>query len=248
MTHQGSLTEHITRSLAFMLRHQPEDFDLELDAQGFADLGDVVQALNERLGEPIDEGDLLQAIESGDRPRYQVQDDRIRALYGHSFPIDPGDPSEPPELLYVGVGSRDAERANERELRGGRRAFLHLALTSDDAVETGRRIAPKYAVITVRAREAFEDGVQFYDRQSLFLAESIPTPYIEVGSVRSMAPWTSPAANCGSHSCFSSSDAKVWMSSATPACRPSTVIRPASARATICSTTFMTNEGRSKPP
>ena len=180
----GSLTERITRSLAYMLRHQPEDFDLELDAHGFAEFEDVVRALNERLGEPIHDEDVLEAIESGDRPRYQVTDDKIRALYGHSFPIDPGEPSEPPELLYVGVGSRDAGRATRHDLRGGRRAFLHLALTFEDAVETGRRIAPEYAVITVRAKQAHDDGVEFFDRHSLFLAEAIPTDYIEVGEVR----------------------------------------------------------------
>ena len=46
---QGTLNEQITRSLAYMLRHQPEEFDLELDAHGYGDLGDVVCALNERL-------------------------------------------------------------------------------------------------------------------------------------------------------------------------------------------------------
>lgn len=180
---QSTLTERITRSLAYMLRHQPEEFDLELDSHGYAEIGDVVCALNERLGEPIEESDLREAITSGDRPRYAIKDESIGALYGHSFPIDPGEPSDPPELLYVGVGSRDADRADRHGLKGGRRAFLHLGLAEEDARETGRRIAPEYTVITVRAKEASEDGIAFYDRQALFLCESIPTEYIEVGEI-----------------------------------------------------------------
>ena len=160
---QGSLIERITRSLAYMLRHQPEEFDLELNAYGYGELGDVVCALNERLGEPIEEQDVLDAIESGDRPRYEVKDGMIRALYGHSISIDPGDPSDPPEELYLGVGSRDAERAAKQGLRGGRRTFLHLALTYDDARETGRRVAEEYAVITVFAQRAFEVGDELGD-------------------------------------------------------------------------------------
>lgn len=179
-----SLTESITRSLAYMLRHQPEEFDLELDAQGWGDLSEVVSALNERLGDEVEEEDVLEAIRSGDRPRYEVRGGRIRALYGHSFPIDPGEPSEPPERLYIGVGSRDADRAEERGLRAGRRAFLHLALDAEEAREMGRRIAPEYAVVTVEAREAWEEGIQFYDRQSLFLAERIPTEFLEVGEIQ----------------------------------------------------------------
>lgn len=177
---QGSLTERVTRSLAYMLRHQPEEFDLELDRHGFAELSEVVCALNERLGEPVEEGDVVRAIESGDRPRYEIEEGRIRALYGHSIPIDPGEPSDPPELLYVGVGSRDASRAERHGLEGGRRAFLHLAIDYEDARETGRRIAPSYAVVTVRAREAARSGIPFYDRKALFLSGAIPTEFLVV--------------------------------------------------------------------
>src|SRR6185436_5635675 len=69
-----SLIERITRSLAYMLRHQPEQFDLEVDEYGFADLEDVVAALNERLGEPVEADDVSQAVEGGDRPRYEIRD------------------------------------------------------------------------------------------------------------------------------------------------------------------------------
>lgn len=180
---QGTLTESITRSLAYMLRHQPEEFDLEVDEQGWADLDEVTEALTERLGETIENEDVAEAIGAGDRQRYEIDGDRVRALYGHSFSIDPGEASEPPELLYVGVGSRDAERAEERGLRSGRRAFLHLALEFEEAQEMGRRVAPEYAVVTVRAGEAWEDGVQFYDRVSLFLAEGVPTDFLEVSEI-----------------------------------------------------------------
>jgi putative RNA 2'-phosphotransferase len=179
----GSMNERITRSLAYMLRHQPEEFDLEIDPYGYAELSDVVNALSERLDEPIEDADVMSAIESGDRPRYEVAQGQIRALYGHSFTIDPGDPGSPPELLYVGLGSRDASRAESHGLSGGRRAFLHLALTYDDAQEMGRRVSPEYSVVTVYAEDASAAGVPFYDRQALFLSEAIPTEFIEVGEV-----------------------------------------------------------------
>lgn len=177
----GSLHERITRALAFMLRHQPEDFDLELDRFGWGDIEDVVYAVQERLGSSVDEDDVLDAIEASDRPRYEVDGDKIRALYGHSFPIDPGEATEPPDELFIGVGSRDADRAEENGLRSGRRAFLHLARTEEEAREAGRRAAKDYAVITVYAGEAFDEGIDFYDRGALFLADEIPTEFLEVG-------------------------------------------------------------------
>jgi len=182
MTHPA-LIERITRSLAYMLRHQPEEFDLEVDEYGFADLEEVVHALNERLGEPVEEEDVREAVTSGDRQRYEIANDRIRALYGHSIDVQPGEPSKPPAELYVGVSRDDAERARRYGLRAGRRRFLHLALTPEDALESGRRTARDYVVIKVHALDAWEDGINFYDRTSLFLSDPIPTDFLEVGEV-----------------------------------------------------------------
>lgn len=177
----GSLHERITRALAFMLRHQPEEFDLELDRFGWGDLEDVIYALQERIGSHVEDEDVEEAIAASDRQRYEIKDDKIRALYGHSFPIDPGEPTEPPDELFIGVGSRDAARAEEKGLRSGRRAFLHLARTEEEAREAGRRAAREYAVITVFAGEAFDEGIDFYDRGSLFLADEVPVEFLEVG-------------------------------------------------------------------
>ncbi|MEE2941041.1 MAG: RNA 2'-phosphotransferase [Planctomycetota bacterium] len=177
----GSLNERITRALAFMLRHQPDEFDLELDRFGWGDLEDVIYALQERIGSHVEDEDVEAAIAGSDRKRYEIKDDKIRALYGHSFPIDPGEPTEPPDELFIGVGSRDAARAEEKGLRSGRRAFLHLARTEEEAREAGRRAAREYAVITVFAGEAFDEGIDFYDRGSLFLADEVPVEFLEVG-------------------------------------------------------------------
>jgi putative RNA 2'-phosphotransferase len=166
-----------------MLRHQPEEFDLELDEYGYAEVEDVVRALNERLGESVDEEDLRDAVLGGDRQRYEIEGSRIRALYGHSIEVQPGEPAQPPAELYVGVSSGDADRARRHGLRAGRRRFLHLALTPEDAMESGRRAAHEYVVITVRAGDAWEEGINFYDRRSLFLSDPIPTEFLEVGEL-----------------------------------------------------------------
>jgi putative RNA 2'-phosphotransferase len=179
MTHPA-LIERITRSLAYMLRHQPERFDLELDPHGYGDIQEVVRALNERLGEPVTAEDLEIAIRSGDRPRYEIKGDKVRALYGHSIDVEPGEPAQPPELLYVGLSARDAERAQRYGLRGGRRRFLHLARTPEGAREAGRRAGVEYSILTVYALDAWEEGINFYDRQALFLADGVPAEFLEV--------------------------------------------------------------------
>ena len=180
---QNNNHERLTRKLAYMLRHQPDEFDVEVDKFGYADLEDVLDALSEELDEDIEEEDVSAAIEAGDRPRYEIVDGKIRALYGHSIKVDPGEPTEPPEELFLGMGSRDADRATKSGLSAGRRRFLHLATSEDDAKEMGRRAAPEYTVVTVFARDAWEDGVSFYDRKALFLSDGISTDHLEVGEV-----------------------------------------------------------------
>src|SRR5262249_15855334 len=152
---------------------------LELDPYGYADLEAVVHALNERLGEPVEEEDVQEAVRSGDRPRYEIQGTRIRALYGHSIPVEPGPSSTPPELLYAAVPEQEVERARGFGLRGGRRRFLHLAITKEDAAESGRRAARDYTVLVIRALDAWEEGISFFDRTALWLAEEVPTHLIE---------------------------------------------------------------------
>jgi putative RNA 2'-phosphotransferase len=166
-----------------MLRHQPEQFDLELDEFGWADLREVVRALNERLGEAVSEEDVQDAVSSGDRQRYEIDRGMIRALYGHSIDVQPGEPSQPPELLYVGVSRQDAERAERFGLRPGRRRFLHLALTSEDALETAARSSEDVVLVKVHALDAWEEGISFYDRKALFLSDPIPTHYLEISEV-----------------------------------------------------------------
>lgn len=177
---EPSLNERITRLLAYMLRHQPADFDVELDAYGFGDVEDVVRALTERTGQEITLDDLETAIDSGGRQRYEIKNGRIRALYGHSIQIDPGESTEPPEELYLGLAERDRERMERYGLRGGRRRFLHLSLTEEEARETGSRLATDYVVVKVNATDAWEQGVDFFDRVSMWLAAELPSYALEV--------------------------------------------------------------------
>ena len=172
--------ERVTRLLAYMLRHQPSDFDVELDRQGWAPVEDVLSALIERTGDDLTEDDLEAAIKAGDRARYDMQDGKICALYGHSVEIDPGEGAEPPFDLFVGIPARDRDRLERFGLRGGRRRFLHLATTVEEAREVGRRSAVEYCIVKVDATDAWEQGIDFYDRKSLWMAVELPTYALEI--------------------------------------------------------------------
>ncbi len=77
----------ISRKMAAMLRHRPEQFGLTLDDEGWAPVEALLQALRTWRDEwrSLSELDLEQGGASATKPRYEIRDGRIRALYGPTF-------------------------------------------------------------------------------------------------------------------------------------------------------------------
>ena len=71
-------TERISKLLSLMLRHRPQEFDVEVDSHGFAPLDDVVDALQSR-----DSDITLEAVEAvvneGPKQRFEIVEGRLRS-------------------------------------------------------------------------------------------------------------------------------------------------------------------------
>ena len=74
----------LSRLLALMLRHQPTEFDLFPDTQGFVQLKAVLDALHRNGYQYATLQHIEEVVASGDKRRYEIRDDLIRAVYGHS--------------------------------------------------------------------------------------------------------------------------------------------------------------------
>lgn len=103
-------------------------------------------------------------------PRFQVQDGRIRALYGHSFYVE--DLSDlgidPPSILYHGTSWDSLPRIIVEGLRPMSRQKVHLTNNPNEALEVARRHS-RPALVAVRAEEveslqAVADAVWAADR------------------------------------------------------------------------------------
>jgi putative RNA 2'-phosphotransferase len=150
MTHPDLIETH--HPLARLHAAPPaEQFDLELDEYGYAELEDVVQALTNGWARPSIPRDVKVASRAATACATRSRPAAIRALYGHSIDVKPGEPSKPPERLYVGVSRHDAERALRFGLRPGRRSYLHLALSADEALETAQRTESDSTVLAIHA-------------------------------------------------------------------------------------------------
>ncbi len=165
----------ISRRLSYLLRHNPEQFEVEVDTQGFADL----EIVADRLG--ISPKDIRAVVEGSSKRRFEIDGGRVRALYGHSVGVDLRlPPVTPPETLYHGTSWRLVREVMEKGLRPMGRLFVHLSGTEEEAREVGLRREPNPAVIHVQALRAAGEGFKFFKPGDIYLVSEVPPEYLSL--------------------------------------------------------------------
>ncbi|MBD2843934.1 RNA 2'-phosphotransferase [Paenibacillus sp. IB182496] len=175
--------EQLSKELSYALRHAPWAYELELDAQGWADVGQLLAALNETpRDEPITRQRLLEVMARSDKQRLELAGERIRAIYGHSIPSRiEREQAEPPEVLYHGTARRFLSAIRAEGLKPRARQYVHLAMDADTALQVGRRRDDRPVLLQIAAQAAWRDGVPFYPGNArIWLADQVSPAYIDV--------------------------------------------------------------------
>lgn len=179
-----STDNRISRLLSLALRHDPDALGLTLDAQGYANVDEVIRGLSGR-GKRCTRQDLEQVVAMNDKQRFAFSEDgsKVRASQGHSVPVELGyEPAEPPAVLYHGTATRFLESIQKIGLQRGQRHHVHLSATEDVAVKVGGRHG-KAVVLEVDAARMKRDGHRFYlAANGVWLADHVPVTYLIVRS------------------------------------------------------------------
>lgn len=172
----------ISKFLSLVLRHKPEQIGLSLNAQGWADVEELIRKALE-AGVILDRPLLREVVEHAQKKRFSFSADgkEIRANYGHSIPISLGDEyAEPPELLYHGTTKRFLPSIEGEGLGPGTRQYVHLVEDKKTAVEVGRRHGEP-VVLVIKAQDMHEKGFEFFKTESgIWLTRNVPAEYIKV--------------------------------------------------------------------
>jgi putative RNA 2'-phosphotransferase len=172
--------ERISRFLTYLLRHRPEEYPLVFDEQGYVDWRDVVELVQERFYD-VTEEHIKGVITDAEKKRFELHVDKVRATYGHSFPIDLGMVvTEPPSMLYYGTARNLAQSILRDGLKPSGRQYVHLSVSADEAEKVTRRHDPSPAIVIVDATAAHADGVCFYHSGPLFLVESVAAKFLSL--------------------------------------------------------------------
>jgi putative RNA 2'-phosphotransferase len=171
-----------SKLLSFVLRHQPQAIGLTLDAQGWAQVDELVAGAQAH-GYPLTHELLDKVVADNDKQRFAYSPDgeQIRANQGHSLPVDLAlAPLTPPEVLYHGTATRFIASICASGLDAGKRQHVHLSAERATAVKVGQRHGVPI-VLTVRAGELHRAGQVFYrSANGVWLTQAVPTAFLEV--------------------------------------------------------------------
>ena len=170
-----------SKVLSLVLRHEPEAIGLSLDANGWADLDELVRLANAG-GKPVTRELIEQVVRDNDKQRFAISEDgaRIRANQGHSIEIDLAlSPLPPPAILYHGTATRFAKSIRNLGLLKQSRQHVHLSADEQTAIKVGSRHG-KALVLSVRAGDMHARGLSFYrSANGVWLTDAVAAEFID---------------------------------------------------------------------
>lgn len=171
-----------SKFLSYVLRHQPDAIGLELDAQGWANVDELI-AKAAAAGTRLHRDGIAAAVATNDKQRFALSPDgtRIRASQGHSIAVDLAlTPQTPPDVLYHGTATRFVDSIRRQGLITGARQHVHLSADRDTATKVGARHgAPVVLVVDARAMHAA--GIAFLRSDNgVWLVDAVPAQYLDI--------------------------------------------------------------------
>ena len=179
--------------------HNPLKYNLVLDKEGWTSVNELLIALplhhhNNRWYRHLKRQDLEEMIARSDKVRFELKDDKIRALYGHSYYASGlftkvhKITSRPPDILYHGTSPFAAKNIMSEGLRPMNRQYVHLSTNENTAFQVGKhktilkKEEEQPVIITVFAIKAYNTGVyHFYQASdSVWLTDYMHPSFMEL--------------------------------------------------------------------
>ena len=175
---ENHLRIKVSRHVSYLLRHNPED--LEMDNEGFVELDQLLSKLRRRFP-TIDRKSLMEMVEQSERKRFEIEDNRIRALYGHTIDVHVNLKEDTQiERLYHGTTTEAAEQILEKGLQPMKRIWVHLSPTKEIAYEVGKRRADSPLILMIDVTQARSHGLQFFKAtDKVYMCKHVPAKYIK---------------------------------------------------------------------
>jgi putative RNA 2'-phosphotransferase len=181
MNKSSSELKSASKFLSYVLRHSPEDIGLELDAEGWALIAELINKARPRKS--LSQELIEHIVATNDKQRFKISSDglSIRANQGHSTKVDLKlKPQEPPLELYHGTAIRFSDSIRKDGLKPGKRHHVHLSTNVVTATAVGQRHG-KPIVLKVDAKSMHQQGYAFFlSENGVWLTDTVPPEFLSV--------------------------------------------------------------------
>ena len=170
----------VSKFIAYHLRHNPK----AVDNHGWCSVPWLINQINQEfpnLPTLFTLDDLQNLVKEDNKQRYAFNADitHIRAVQGHSFPVDLGlTPVIPGDMLFHGTAARNIDSIMKQGICKASRQYVHLSSNIDTAYQVGKRHGTPI-VFGIRAYKMHKDGYIFYRSENgVFLTDHVPPKYL----------------------------------------------------------------------
>jgi len=170
----------VSRFLSLVLRHKPGEIGLQLDAQGWADVAELIERAAAK-GKIFTAQDLEEIVATNDKQRFAYSEERtkIRASQGHSVEVELQlEETTPPDQLYHGTVEKYLRAIQAQGLRKMNRHHVHMSSDTITAEKVGERRG-EAVILTINSGDMSRDGFVFYlSANGVWLTDQVPVKYI----------------------------------------------------------------------
>lgn len=175
----GDERETLSRFFSYALRHDPDDAGIPVTERGWTNTADLADAAAEEYG-GISTNHVEAVVATDPKGRFEIDDGRIRAVYGHSIDVTLDSSEDPvPDTLYHGTAPENVERILADGLRPMDRQRVHLTDTVEEARAVGRRHADDPAILCIAASDLREAGQEIEKRgTAVYTTDRVPPSFV----------------------------------------------------------------------
>lgn len=170
----------ISKRISYILRWHPEDFDIHLNENGYANVTELLDVLN------IDRDVLDEIVETNDKKRFSYNEDKtlIRASQGHNKDLKLNikfKEVNPPHILYHGTSESYVESIMKTGLNSSKREYVHLSKDIETAKIVAGRRKEKMSILEIDAKLMSFEGEKIYiSDNGVYLTKKVEPKYIKI--------------------------------------------------------------------
>jgi len=174
--------DRLGRIMAGILRHFPERFELDMDKSGFVDMGQMIESVKKRRPQFhwLKPHHLEAVVQTDPKGRYQIEEGRVRATYGHSIDVELDFPvNDIPEHLYYPSTNEELTILLETGLTPSDRKHVHLSHSMKDALVAGKHRVQDPILLEIDAKGCMEDGIIIqHAGTTVYLTKEVPPKFM----------------------------------------------------------------------